>query len=211
MSLRGFAVVMQVKPNVLIGLAGAGKLFTEEVLTLMGQHNERPIIMPMSNPTHRMECNAREAQAATGAHAQPTPWAVGRFVHVVQMHLLTAFFFSAWPHCVRSAALAEYLHRQTWQAISVSGLARCSVLTLSGGIAIGQAGGRSSQAGAPAMTWSTRGARSSPRKPTTCISSRASPWAHTWVVQASGWAFCLRGRSCLCLAAHADPRQVFTK
>ena len=57
----------QVKPSVLIGLAGAGKLFTEEVLQLMGQHHERPVIMPMSNPTHRMECNAKEAQAATGA------------------------------------------------------------------------------------------------------------------------------------------------
>ncbi len=54
------------KPTVLVGLAGAGKLFTEEVLTLMGQHNERPIIMPMSNPTHKMECNAEEAQKATG-------------------------------------------------------------------------------------------------------------------------------------------------
>ena len=36
---------LQVKPTVLIGLAGAGKLFTEEVLTTMGEHNERPIIM----------------------------------------------------------------------------------------------------------------------------------------------------------------------
>ena len=57
---------LQVKPTVLVGLAGAGKLFTEEVLTLMGQYNERPIIMPMSNPTHKMECNAEEAQKATG-------------------------------------------------------------------------------------------------------------------------------------------------
>ena len=37
--------LLQVKPTVLIGLAGAGKLFTEEVLTTMGEHNERPIIM----------------------------------------------------------------------------------------------------------------------------------------------------------------------
>lgn len=56
----------QVKPTVIVGLAGAGKLFTEEVLTLMGQYNERPVIMPMSNPTHKMECNAEEAQRATG-------------------------------------------------------------------------------------------------------------------------------------------------
>jgi malic enzyme len=61
----------QVKPNILIGLAGAGKLFKEEVLTLMGQYNERPIIMPMSNPTHKMECNAEEAQRATGDFAIP--------------------------------------------------------------------------------------------------------------------------------------------
>lgn len=60
------ALQLQVKPTVLVGLAGAGKLFTEEVLTLMGQNNERPIIMPMSNPTHKMECNAEEAQKATG-------------------------------------------------------------------------------------------------------------------------------------------------
>ena len=38
-------LALQVKPTVLIGLAGAGKLFTEEVLTTMGEHNERPIIM----------------------------------------------------------------------------------------------------------------------------------------------------------------------
>ncbi|KAK9904347.1 hypothetical protein WJX75_009960 [Coccomyxa subellipsoidea] len=61
--------VRRVKPTVLVGLAGAGKLFTEEVLTLMGQNNERPIIMPMSNPTHKMECNAEEAQKATGGRA----------------------------------------------------------------------------------------------------------------------------------------------
>ncbi len=36
---------LQVKPTVLIGLAGAGKLFVEEILQTMGQHNERPIIM----------------------------------------------------------------------------------------------------------------------------------------------------------------------
>ena len=66
MEVNAYGWAAQVKPTVLIGLAGAGKLFTEEVLQLMGQHNERPVIMPMSNPTHRMECNAREAQAATG-------------------------------------------------------------------------------------------------------------------------------------------------
>jgi malic enzyme len=57
---------MQVKPTVLIGLAGAGRLFSNDVLVAMGRHNERPIIMPMSNPTSKMECTAEEAQYATG-------------------------------------------------------------------------------------------------------------------------------------------------
>ena len=69
---------LQVKPTALIGLSGAGKLFTKEVLSAMGRFNERPIIFPMSNPTHRMECSAEEAQAATGeeteekCHTDPT-------------------------------------------------------------------------------------------------------------------------------------------
>ena len=42
---------LQVKPTVLIGLAGAGKLFVEEILQTMGQHNERPIIMYAQLPS----------------------------------------------------------------------------------------------------------------------------------------------------------------
>jgi len=62
-------VLNRVKPTVLIGLAGAGKLFTEEILVQMGKFNERPIIMPMSNPTNKMECTAEEAQRCTQGRA----------------------------------------------------------------------------------------------------------------------------------------------
>lgn len=44
----------QVKPSVLIGLAGAGRLFKPEVLKAMGECNKAPIIFPMSNPTSKV-------------------------------------------------------------------------------------------------------------------------------------------------------------
>lgn len=57
------------KPTALIGLSGAGPIFTPDVLTAMGEVNERPIVFPMSNPTHRMEASARDTQKYTGGRA----------------------------------------------------------------------------------------------------------------------------------------------
>jgi malate dehydrogenase (decarboxylating) len=56
---------------VLIGLAGCGRLFTEEVLTTVNAlcEHQQPIIMPMSNPTAKMECTSEEAQLFTGGRA----------------------------------------------------------------------------------------------------------------------------------------------
>ena len=68
-SLEGLSLIdtiNRVKPNVLIGLSAVGGLFNKEVLTAMNQNEAPPIIFPLSNPTSRSECTAKQAQEATG-------------------------------------------------------------------------------------------------------------------------------------------------
>ncbi len=48
-------VVRNAKPTVLIGVSGQFGLFNEEVVRSMAANNERPIILPLSNPTTRVE------------------------------------------------------------------------------------------------------------------------------------------------------------
>jgi malate dehydrogenase (oxaloacetate-decarboxylating) len=48
-------VVRHARPTILIGTSTAGGAFTEEIVRTMAEHCERPIIMPMSNPTPRAE------------------------------------------------------------------------------------------------------------------------------------------------------------
>ncbi|UJR31879.1 hypothetical protein I4U23_019353 [Adineta vaga] len=58
-------VVDFVKPTVLLGASGVGRLFHEGVLKKMADINERPVIFALSNPTSRAECTAEEAYRET--------------------------------------------------------------------------------------------------------------------------------------------------
>ncbi len=48
-------VVKNAKPTVLIGVSGQPGLFSEEVIKTLAQNCERPIVLPLSNPTSRVE------------------------------------------------------------------------------------------------------------------------------------------------------------
>lgn len=48
-------VVQNAKPTVLIGVSGQPGLFTEEVIRTLATNCPRPIVMPLSNPTSRVE------------------------------------------------------------------------------------------------------------------------------------------------------------
>jgi len=60
----------EVKPTILVGATGRAGTFTQEMIETMARHVERPIVMPLSNPTSKAECTAE----------QPIRWTNGRAI-----------------------------------------------------------------------------------------------------------------------------------
>ena len=77
-------VVKEIKPHVLIGTSTVPKSFTEEIVRAMASHVDRPIILPLSNPTKLHEAVPSDllswtdgkALVATGSPFKPVkgPW-----------------------------------------------------------------------------------------------------------------------------------------
>ncbi|MBX9988173.1 NAD-dependent malic enzyme [Priestia aryabhattai] len=75
-------LVKQVKPTILIGTSGVTDAFTEEIIKEMAKHVERPVIMPLSNPTKLAEAvpeniikwTEGKALIATGSPFEPVEY-----------------------------------------------------------------------------------------------------------------------------------------
>lgn len=64
-----YDVVKNAKPTILIGCSTAAGAFNEEVVKAMHQHVERPIIMPLSNPTALSEAEPKDIYEWTDGKA----------------------------------------------------------------------------------------------------------------------------------------------
>ena len=62
-------LIRAVKPTILVGATARAGAFSQEMIETMASSVERPIVMPLSNPTSKAECTAEEAIRWSGGRA----------------------------------------------------------------------------------------------------------------------------------------------
>jgi malate dehydrogenase (oxaloacetate-decarboxylating) len=75
-------VVRNAHPTVLIGVTAQPGLFSDAILAETARHSERPIVLALSNPTHKCECSPEavwkatngKGLVATGSPFAPMEW-----------------------------------------------------------------------------------------------------------------------------------------
>ncbi|QDZ23548.1 NAD-dependent malic oxidoreductase [Chloropicon primus] len=55
------STIREAKPTILIGASTVGGLFTSEHLEAMSESCDRPLVMPLSNPTSKLECTSEQS------------------------------------------------------------------------------------------------------------------------------------------------------
>ena len=91
-------VVRNAKPTVLIGVTAQPGLFSDAILAETARHTERPIVMALSNPTHKCECSPEavwkatdgKGLVATGSPFPPMAWG-GRTLQASQCNNMYIF------------------------------------------------------------------------------------------------------------------------
>ncbi|NVO58221.1 NAD-dependent malic enzyme [Rhodobacteraceae bacterium B1Z28] len=84
-------VINNAKPNILVGVSGQAGLFSEAIIRAMADHTEHPVVLPLSNPTSRIEAVPADilrwsdgcALVATGSPFDPVTIA-GNIHHIAQ-------------------------------------------------------------------------------------------------------------------------------
>jgi malic enzyme len=90
--------IRALKPTVLVGTCGQPGTFTEQIVKAMLEHVDRPVILPLSNPTSKCEAKPCDiiawtqgnALVATGSPFDPVPWS-GRSIRIGQANNVLIF------------------------------------------------------------------------------------------------------------------------
>lgn len=91
-------VIRNAHPTVLIGVTAQPGLFSEAILAETARHSERPIVLALSNPTHKCECSPEavwkatdgKGLVATGSPFEPMDWK-GRTLQASQCNNMYIF------------------------------------------------------------------------------------------------------------------------
>lgn len=127
--------VQHAKPTVLIGVSAQRGLFTEEVIKTMHNHCAKPLVMPLSNPTSKIEATPQEiltwtngeALVATGSPFTPVH-INGKEIAIAQCN--NSYIFPG----VGLGIIASRAKRVTERMLMVAAeaLAACSPIVLTG-------------------------------------------------------------------------------